>query len=268
MAKRRSFRKKSKSYRKKRRVSRKKSPLRKLIQREISRNVENKCSQHYDYDQRLYSAVNANFPADNIIVLGPDPTSLVINQGTGQGNRIGNSITTKKFVFRGTLVPLPYDATFNAAPQPVQVRMVIFYDKTDPTAIPNPIAGNDFFQNGNTSKGFQNDLTDLWSPVNKDRYRVLATRTFKLGMAAYSGTGTNPGQQSFTNNDFKLNCNFSFNLTKHYPKIVKFNDGTATPTTRGLFCMFYYALANGGSVPGSAYMVGAQYMQDYTYEDA
>jgi len=246
----------------------KRPALKKMIRREIARNIENKTCQYFNYDKRLYIAGNASFPTDNIFPVGVDPTALVIPGGTGQGNRVGNTIKTKKLMFRGTIVPLPYDGTFNPNPQPVQLKMYIFYDKTAPTSVPNPQAAGDFFQNGNAAKGFQNDLVDMWSPINRDRYRVLATKTFKLGLAAYEGVGNSGNNQFFANNDFKYNANFSFNLTKHYPQMVKFNDGTTVPTTRGLFCMVQYVAASGNAYSTIFYTCSMQYMLDYVYEDA
>jgi len=267
------YRKKSfkkKSY--KRKSTRKISPMKRLIRKEISRSLENKCAQQYVYDRVLSPSSSADFETQNILILGPDPGSFQIQQGVGQGERIGNTITTKKFVVRGTFVPLPFDTTVNPAPAPVQMKVWIFYDKEEPSSIPSPKGSSNFFQNGNTSKGFQNDLVDLWSPVNTDRYRVLTTKTFKLGFADYSGTGgTVPSSQNnqfYANNDFKFNCNFSFDLTKHYPKIVKFNDNSATPTSRGLFMLIQYVRADGGLINSSYRQVGMQYMQDYHYEDA
>jgi len=246
----------------------KRPALKKMIRREIARNIENKTVQYFNYDKRLYIPGNVSFITDNIFPVGVDPAAIVIPAGTGQGARIGNVVKTKRLMFRGTIVPLPYDSTFNPAPQPAQVKMYIFYDKTAPTTVPNPIAANDFFQNGSSTKGFQNDLVDMWSPVNKDRYRILATKTCKIGCAAYEGSGNSSLNSFFANNDFKYNFNFSFNLTKHVPQMVKFNDGTAVPTTRGIFCMVQYVAASGSLFPTAWYTLGMQYMLDYQYEDA
>lgn len=255
----------------KKRVARKRTSrpaLKKMVKMEIARQVENKSLQHYDYDQRLYTIGNASFGTDNIISLGPDGVGLVMNQGTGAGQRLGNQVRTKKLSFKGSLVCLPYDATFNPQPQPLMVKLWIFYDKTDPTVQPAVASNNDFFQNGNSAKGFQGDLTDQWSPVNTDRYRVLTTRSFKLGFASAANLGQVTSYQSFANNDYKLNCNFSLDLTKYYPKIVKFNDGLTAPTSRGLWAMFTYAPANGGVLPGTLYCAGLQWMQNFVFEDA
>lgn len=253
---------KRKSYAKK--VSK---PIKTAIRREIARNTENKKSQYYSNQRTLVTPIDsALFNTSNIIPLGPDPASVVISQGTGQGQRVGNEIKTKKLVFRGTLFPMPQDANFNSIPRPMMVKMWIFYDKTDPTAVPSPV--NNFFQNGNTQRSLQSNLTDMWAPVNTDRYRVLTTKMFKLGTASYDGSSLQPGQQFYANNDFKYNCTFSMDLTKHYIQRVKFNDASTVPTTRGLYCMFEYVSANGGVWPIGTTAAAVTYMQDYEYEDA
>lgn len=253
----------------KKRSSKKRSGVKKLIRREIARQTENKCIQHYDFDQRLYTIGNVSFPTDNVFPLGPDAIGLVLDQGPGQGERIGNKVRTKSLMFKGTLCCLPYDGTFNPQPQPLTVKLWIFYDKTTPTATPNVQAAGDFFQFGDSVKGFQGDLTDQWSPVNTDRYRVVTTRTFKLGYASFnSGTGGVPTYGNFANNDYKLNCSFSINLSKYYPKVVTFRDGSTTPSSRGLWAMFTYAPANGGVLSPTYYCAGLQWMQNFVYEDA
>jgi len=244
------------------------STMKTMINRAISRTIENKTAQTYNFQKVLYTSTDVSFP-DNIIELGPC-ANMLISQGVGQGSRVGNTITTKKLTFKGTIVPYRWDSVYNNDPRPVQLKMWIFYDKSNPTAVPAP--GNDFYQDGSSSRGFSNDLTDLWSPINKDRYRVLATKSFKLGFSQYQGTAGSATNQSYwqqySNNDFKLNCNFSFDLTKHYPKIVKFNDNNTDPMTRGLFCLFYYVGADGLGLPAGTRALTVQYMQDYSYEDA
>jgi len=108
----------------------------------------------------------------------------------------------------------------------------------------------------------------MWSPVNTDRYRVLATKTVKVGFAGYSGSGSQAVYQNFANNDFKYNANFSFDLTKHYPKVVQYNDTATTPLSRGLWAMFVPCNANGSPMVTGSRPCGIQYMQDYTFEDA
>lgn len=259
---------------KKRRVVKKRgvtSSMKREVARQIARNVENKTVQSYIYSRQLFGPAcsSSDFIANNMIALGPSAVGLVITQSAGQGGRVGNTIKTKSLQFTGTFVANAYNVSTNPAPRPVQVKMWILYDKSAPTTLPNPPTSADFFQNGAISKGFNDDLTDLWSPINKDRWRVLTTRSYKLGNSSYisNGSGYVPNQY-FANNDFSLNANFRVNLTKFYPKMVKFNDSTTVPTTRGLYCMFTVHAADGGTIGGIDQQVNVQWMQSYVYEDA
>lgn len=242
--------------------------MRRLIQAEIARENEDKSTQVYNLAKTIVGVASPTFQ-DNIFQVGPNATisdPMNITQGTGVASRIGNKIRTTRLVLKGTLVPLPYHATTNYAPAPVQVRMVIFYDRTTPTSEPQ-VASN-FFQQAGANAGFYNDLTDLWRPYNTDRYRIVAQRTFKLGFANNGGTGAQPAYQNMSNNDFKLNQSFKFNLTKKYPKVVKFDENSPAPTTRGLWCLVYYVAASGNVIPADQAMVEMQWMIDYRYEDS
>lgn len=264
---------KKKSYGKKKRTYKRKSyapkrkALKRVIRKEITRAAEKKTIQAFNYGRTIYVSGSANFP-QNVIDLGPS-SSMVINQGTGQGSRIGNKIQTQSLKMRGTITPLCWNTTTNPNPRPLQVKMVFFYDKSDPNAL--PAVGTNFFQDGNSFKGFQDDLVDMWAPFNTDRYRICATRTFKLGYAAYGGTASSAANQTahqvFANNDFKYNCNFNIDLTKMYPKKVIYNDTGGSPTSRGLFVLFYFAAADGSFLTNTWEMCSAQWMQTYTYTD-
>jgi len=243
--------------------------LKKMIRREIARNVEDKTAQYYDVLAGLYTIPSATFGATNMFPLGPTTAfGPIINQGTGQSSRVGNRIKTKKLVVKGTFSTFSQNASTNTNPKPVQVKIWIMYDKTNPTSEPDPKGASDFFQLGGSSKGFSNDLTDLWAPVNTDRYRILTTRTFKLGNSEYPSNSGAGNSQYYANNDFPLNHNFSINCTKYYPKSVRFNDNNALPTTRGLFMYIAYVAADGQTLAADQLLVKLQYMQDYRYEDA
>ena len=90
----------------------KRPAIKKMIRREISRNVEVKTAQSYVLDRTLGAVGNPDFittssPVGNMIILGPDPGSMVINQGTGQGDRIGNKITQSGWSSRAPSCPYP-----------------------------------------------------------------------------------------------------------------------------------------------------------------
>lgn len=271
MAKRRTLRRKTtRRYKKatRRKSGRKNGPMKRMIKKIIARDVENKTVQQTVSTKTLsVPADAAGFDAFNVISLGPDAVSLAITQGSGQGNRVGNTIKTKMLKIKGSVFPLPYNVGTNAIMRPMNVRMWVFYDRQNPTSFPAPAVGANFFQNGSSSVAPSGEQIDMWRPVNTDRYRVLEQRTFKLGYANYAGTVPGPDSQFFANNDYKLNVQWSFNLTKHYPKIVKFNDNLTVPTTRHLY-LLTEVVPLSGSFVSTTIPVGMQYIQDYTFEDA
>lgn len=233
--------------------------------RALTRAVETKNAETYNLGLNIYSSGNALFPSGNQIVLGPNSSSMQIPQGVQNGYRIGNKITTKRLIFKGTLHSLPYEVSTNPQPVPQQVRMLVYYDRQDNNVVPNPTS--DMFQNNNVNAGFVNQLSDLWRPYNTDKYRILAQRTFKVGFADNTGTGNTAAYQYLANNDFKLNCNFSIDLTKYYPKTVKFDENSLQPTTRGLFVLFYACAASGTVTPSNIIPCAVEYMFRYTYTD-
>lgn len=233
--------------------------------RALTRAVETKNAETYNLGLNIYSSQNPLFPSGNQIVLGPNSGTMQIPQGVFNGYRIGNKITTKRLILKGTLHPLPFQTTTNPTPVPQQIRMLVYYDRSDPNVVPNP--SSDMFQNNNTNGGFLNQLSDLWRPYNTDKYRILLQRTFKLGFAYSEGSGSSPDYQGLSNNDFKLNCNFSIDLTKYYPKTVKFDENNLQPTTRGLFVLFYACAASGGATPAAVIPAAVEYMFRYTYTD-
>jgi len=266
--------KKRRSYKKrpmrKRKSFARKGSIKKVVRRELSRVAEVKTLSHNVLNAVLSSSadsVNANI--QNTFELGFDGVNIACSQGTGQGNRIGNRVILKNGTFKGCLVPLPYHATTNPVPRPVIVKMVMYYDRSDPLGVPQPFSTGTaaFFQNGNTNQPFLNDLADTWSDINKDRYRVFATKVFKLGAAAYTGSGNSPDNQGFINNDFKYNGNFKIDFTKMIPKVVQFNDNSAIPTSRSIYCTFFYCLADGQNAGGAWRMVGLQWTSQVKFTD-
>lgn len=241
--------------------------VKKIVKRMLSANIETKCFQFLGTGHDILPSNSPGFDGQ-IIAVSPAATYLAINQGLGQGGRIGNKITIKKLTMDGVMFPLPYNATTNLTPAPIQVKMWIFYDKEEPNAVPAPQASADILQFGSTSLPFQNELFDHTMPINLDRYRVLTTRTYKLGYASYGGTGAQPQQGNFANNDFKLNCRVKVNLTKYAIKKVVYRDNTSNPTTRGLYAMFQPVYANGNPIGSTQIPARLEYMLNVEYEDA
>jgi len=240
-----------------------------LVNRAIARNIENKSRQYFQNTPTLLYSANSGALLDgSIIPLTPAPGVLQIDQGLGAGGRVGNEIQIKNLMFKGTIVPSQHHATLNTSPQPLQVKMWLFYDKSDPSVKPIPAASQNFFQFNDSNIGFNNSIVDMWKPINTDVYRVLATKTFKLGNSINGSAGASAPASQWSNNDFKYNANFSINLTKYIVKTVKFNDNNSQPTTRGLYALFECMYADGTQIGSGQRVATIQYMIDCTYQDA
>lgn len=247
---------------------RKTTGIKKMVRREIARNTENKTFQYLGTGLDLLPSTSVSFDS-NIIPVTPYASYLAINQGTGQGQRIGNKIKIKKLKIDGIMFPLGYNAVSNLTPCPLQIKFWFFLDKEEPNAIPAPAVAADFFQFGSTSIGFQNELFDHTMPVNTNRYRVLTTRTFKVGYSGYtSGVGNQANQGYFSNNDFKMNARLRVDLTKYCVKNINFRDNNTTPTTRGIYMMAQCCYSNGNPITAGTIPAKLEYMLTVDYEDA
>lgn len=258
---------KRKSYAKK---TKKMSPMKKMVKMEIARATETKSRSLANLNQPFYgTAAAANFDTNNVIALGCQAGGMEIVQGTGQGQRIGNKIKVRKATFKGTIVALPYNAATNTTPVPTQVKMFLFYDKENPNAYPQPATTADFLDLNNSTQGFHNDLVDLWAPVNTERYHIFKTKTFKVGYSTslVNAAGVN-GTLNYSNNDFKLNCNFSIDFTKYMVKTQVFRDNNLDSTSRQVYAMFVPVAASGGAFLAATIPVAMQSQITLEYEDA
>jgi len=229
----------------KRKSTKKKSSLVKLIRRTVQKVAEKKQISNFDIGTNIVPASSAS-AAGQIFPLCFTTGGWEVSQGTAQNQRVGNRIRLTKATFSGIIIPKPYNATTFPNPQPQVIQMYIYWDKQNPTSVPDPFAANDFFNLGSTAMDFTNSLVDSWLPINTDRYNVVVRKTFKIGYSAYEGTGINVGSQAFSNNDFKLAQRFTVNLTKHLPKNVVYNDNTVEASSRGLYVMFVTCASDGG----------------------
>lgn len=243
------------------------STVKSIVNHSISRAIEQK---HCMFNQTLnILPFSSGIQDQNVIPLSPYATYMSINQGVSDGSRTGNAINIKKASISFTLYPYPYDATYAPAPRPQEVMFIVFYDRYyDNTALCTPSANADFFQTSTGSTTFTGNLIDINRWVNLDRYKVFYKKVFKLGFSQYGGTGANAGAQSYSNNDYKYNCNFKFNYAKYLVKHCKYNDNTSIPSTRALSAMWISVPANGSTWGAGERPAIVQYQTHMTYTDA
>lgn len=263
--KRRAVKRTYKRYKK----SAKKASIKRVVKRVLATQAEVKTYANMYTIRNLYTSTSSslNFDFNNIGTCAWGAGGVVLSQGTGQGARVGNSVRLKKMTFKGSIHPTGYNSTTNPTPAPVACRMILFRQKDSPASQPAIVANNDIFQYGNTTQGLQDDLVDLWLSTNKDKYTIVGDRKFKIGYATSNGTGGAANQSYYANNDFKMLYNFSIDVTKHLPKITKFNDANSTPTTPNLYYAVWYTAPDGTGIPANRICAQMQYVVEAKYTD-
>lgn len=198
------------------------------VSKVLSRNAEHKVITYNITDQpECFTAAYVGFPTGNYTVLTPSESLTGYNIITGSGNatRVGNRVTTKSLKFDYVLSCNPYNAATNTKPRPVAIRFYFFKSKIQASGdVTLSQLQNTFFENGVTSTGFVGTLTDLNKRICPDNFTYQGHRTFKLGNAIVSQTGSSAGDEFYANNDFKLNHVGSVDCTKWCPKVIKWND--------------------------------------------
>jgi len=190
-----------------------------------------------------------------------------ITQGTGQSNRVGNRIRTRKCVFSFAISPNSYNATNNNPVIPQEV--IIYFGVVKNSKAIEPVT-SDFqrlYQSNGTFVAPSGSLLDLTQEINSDYWTIRKICRYKVGTATYNATGASPNDQNFANNDFKLNVVKTLDLTSICPKTVMFNDTVSQPTNDGLY-MFVQCVPANGSQGASLRPLRMEYCIRYSYEDA
>jgi len=238
--------------------------VKKYVNRKLGAKVENKCVQingGTNFGNVLESTDFNSFP------LCPLSGYWGIAQGVAQGQRIGNEIKPKQVYLNYVLRPKVYDPTNNPNPQPVEVQMLIGHVKQYPGSIPVAADINQLFQSGSSVTAPIGSLRDIISVVNTDYWTIKKRWTHKIGNSNVAGSGGQLLQQTYSNNDFKLNVVKRINISKYIPNTLKFNDSTLS-SSKNMFLM-YYAVGCDGSILGANTLVAnLDFWIDFNYEDA
>ncbi len=203
----------------------------------------------------------------SVIPIMPNASSLLIPSGTTQGERIGNSITTRKLSLKYVLYPMAQDQSINPQPKPQEVMIWIGFLKGAKKTIPTAAEFNHFFQNGSSSSSPYSNLWDTMLPVNTDLFTICKSFRHKVGNAVYTDFTNIKLSNYFSNNDYKLNCVKSVDLTKHINKVLKFDDYSVDCDT-GLYMWMTSVNADGSFNGQDSDTIGIKYVLRYDYEDA
>ena len=236
----------------------------KQVARMIGRRIEDKYS---------YQTASAN-DVSNPLLTAPyfNQLNWAVSQGTGQGDRMGNKITVKNAVLKGSLNMKDYSSLSNSRELNQLVTLVVF-------KLRNYVAGSNptystlfsrFFQQGDTATTFGNVPIDHIRRFNKDLMMVKAVRHFKMGFSSYTAVSGGPAIAGTIapNNDFKYQQFFKIPLTKYYKKTQMWDDTSGASDARNdnLFFAVFCCPADGSAFTSTPLAISWDW--EGTYEDA
>lgn len=217
------------------------------------------------------SAANCYAVGSNLIPVSPYAGLCQINQGSGDSQRIGNTIRTRYVKLKLNIWAAPYDATNNPTPKPFFVKIWVFKGKISSQASDiQSLMFNNFMDNNSSSAGLTGTITDMTGRVNKDAVTLHKVLIRKVGVSeTFSGGGGGVVAANFyANNDFRLNQFIVLDLTRYVYKDILYNDNDNTPRTPVTW-VFVEAIpydsvtATFGNVPGML-----NYGIEYGYTDS
>lgn len=254
-----------------------KKGITRIVKQVLGRQTENKLITS-GLTTGLYTvASGGNFISNNIFPLSPHTEAtypagaqLIVAQGTGDGNREGNRITTKRVMLKGVMWPNPYNATTNAINAPIEVCLWIFRLKpgyTDTYVSVQSVLANSMFKVGGSYSGLTNTMTDLTLPINTDTIILKKRRVFKLGNSSQQATVGSNNSNLYANNDFKLNQKFRMDITKYVNKKVSFKDTDNNPTSRTTWAAVSFVYSDNSTPLSGVIPASFNYFVEYQYED-
>lgn len=198
------------------------------------------------------------YPATGAQTLPAQFLPIAPTQGAGQGQRLGNRITT---VYHR--LHLLYSITpNNSGSLPNLVTTYVGYKRTAPSTQISTFTG--FFHGANANINVQGSLTDNILTVNEDLYVIVAKKSVKIGPA-----GGLAAQATSYNSDFLNSIKVTLDLTKGTAKKVIFDDGSTNSTGMNLTLFHIVSFAdNTAQLSGTISPVVVHFNQEYGYTDS
>lgn len=132
--------------------------IKRYVKKEIHRNIENK--QTFVNNQIGFGSVLES-PDLNFAPILWYPGYHTLALGVSDGNRLGNQVRIRKVMLNYVIVPLPYDAATNTAPQPCHIQLFLGRIKQAKSVLPTSTDVGLLFNAGSTSFGPSGGLIDL-----------------------------------------------------------------------------------------------------------
>lgn len=247
------------------------SAVKKFVKMQIAKDVETKISTptttFYEavISRATGSATNLYMcpPLANIPNIASNPFYLF--RGPNQGEFSGNKIKLKRWLIKGSITQnadVLNNPALGLGSNSLYVKLYIGYRK-DYQPVTSTLSN--FYEAGSATIDPSGASADLGLSVNKELYRVLWTKTFKIG-------------NNSNNNDFNLCKTFGVNICNYLFKnaTLTYPDGGNLPVANPkLQAMTFWAVAingNGTALPTTVGPLESQasvnFFQMIEYEDA
>lgn len=181
-----------------------------------------------------------------VVGLSPNAGTLAISQGSGVNQRTGNRVRVKRAIFKGQIFPAVHNASFNAIPEPQNVKFYFLSSKTDPNEQVTPLV-SPFYRSGATTSAMAGLGSDPYFQIDHESLTVYYEKLYKVGYSRFGTTGTLTAADGWANNDVPIIQRFEFDITKWLPKEFVFDDATVNPTSRALCCVIEATSALSGT---------------------
>lgn len=239
--------------------------VKRYVKRAIHRNVENKEIMDYWSNMTIQTLSSGTNVGNNCRQLLPLPA-----QGVDNHQRIGNAIRVVKGVIKGHINIKPYNASTNPLGTPLLGKIWLFRDFNFAGTFPIQNGSyvdyfNNFFKGNATQLPFQANPLDMSLPINDDNFRLLATKSFKIGASNATATGQVGSSGYFDNSP--MTVPFYFNWGKYCKKQIKFQDSGSYPTNENCYIVVQVVRADGAD-SGSYQMAEWHAVNTIRYEDA
>lgn len=235
-----------------------------FVKRIIDSRIEDKTQSFDDVVNFAGYFANTDLSARYI---GPDTSSYIIAQGSGQGDRVGNVIRVKKCILKYYLVPIPQDPSFNPVPQPQLVRVWVGNIRSNLAQKPDNVTIAELYQGGNNSFPPNETVDDMMAPVNADKFIEKYTCVHKVGHAIYTDPNSTLKPFSYyANNDYSESTFGMVDCTKFFKSRLYFNDSNQQ-TDSNLF-MWMEAVNSDNTQYLNGPTVKMVYNIEFIYEDA
>lgn len=242
------------------------SAVKTYVNRTIHRQIENKNVQFNDASN--VGNITAQ-PTLSCTPLTPYTGLLNITQGVGSANRTGNEVKTRKVMLKYVIFPRAYNVTDNNTLRPCYLQLFLGYVKNSSGITPIASDFTQLYNYNNTVNPVLGQLFDLNQTINSDYWCIKKYWTHKIGFStALNSSGGSPTNAYLANNDFPMSVVKKLDITKFYPKTLKFNDVSTTISGPGLFFFWQCIAADGTTLASSQLPIVFEWQLNLEFEDA